>query len=78
MAEYGNLPLKSLDSTVNIRFVQCTATVANQIAGGEIIASVNDNIIFCNQPAGILRTETKGVGKDVHLTVQSLQPLGGT
>ena len=50
MAEYGNLPLKSLNSTVNIRFVQCTATVANQIAGGEIIASVNDNIIFCNQP----------------------------
>jgi hypothetical protein len=72
------LPFKALDGAVHIRFVQCAATVANQITGGEVVASVYNDVIIGNQTAGILPVETKRVGMHFYITVQSPQSLGGT
>ena len=78
VTEYGNLSFKSLNSAVHIRLVQRAATVANQITGGEVIASVYNDVIFGNQTAGILLIETERIGMYFYITVQSLQSLGGT
>lgn len=78
VTEYGDLPFKALDGTVHIRFVQCAATVANQITGGEVVASVYNDVIIGNQTAGILPVEAKRVGVHFYITVQSPQSLGGT
>ena len=76
VTEYGNLSFKSLNSAVHIRLVQRAATVANQITGGEVIASVYNDVIFGNQTAGILLIETERIGMYFYITVQSLQSLG--
>ena len=65
VTEYGDLPFKALDGAVHIRFVQCAATVANQITGGEVVASVYNDVIIGNQTAGILPVEAKRVGRSL-------------
>ena len=71
VTEYGDLPFKALDGAVHIRFVQCAATVANQITGGEVVASVYNDVIIGNQTAGILPVEAKRVDVHFYITVQS-------
>lgn len=71
VTEYGDLSFKALDGAVHIRFVQCAATVANQITGGEVVASVYNDVIIGNQTAGILPVEAKRVGMHFYITVQS-------
>ena len=59
-------------------YVQCAATVANQITGGDVVASVYNDVIIGNQTAGILPVEAKRVDVHFYITVQSPQSLGGT
>jgi hypothetical protein len=47
--EDGGLPLKAKDRAINIRLVQQNASVVDEIARGEIIGPVDDDVIFAEQ-----------------------------
>lgn len=75
MVENGYLPVELTDSAVNIRFVQLHARVVDKIAGGEIVASVYNDVISGDDPGSVGGCQPFRISFNLNGMVQGLQPF---
>ncbi len=65
--EDGGLPFKAKDRAVNIRLIQQNASVVDEIARGEIIGAVDDDVVFAEQIQRVRAGQARLVGIDANL-----------
>ena len=76
-SEYGNLSVETLNTAVDIRFAECETGIVYDKSCGEIVASVDDDIVTRNDLLGIDLRQKTVVGIDFYAPVQGVKPSFG-
>ena len=77
-AEGGHLSAEGGDGPIYIRYMQGRTGVAQQVACGGIVASVDDDVIAADDSVGILRGQLDGVFLGLYFGIQCLQAACST
>ena len=73
--EDRRLTLEPEDRAVHIGLARQHARVVDQIAGGEVVGAVDDDVVIGEQLQRVLRREGGLVGVDLHVRIDLSDPL---
>src|SRR5580704_13454237 len=76
--ENGGLPLKTKDRAIDIRLIQKNASIVDQITRGEIIGTVDDDVVFAEQIESIVAGQARLVSIDANLRIHAGQAFLGS
>ena len=77
MVEDGDLPVEGADAAIDIDFSQPDTGVVDEITGGKVVASVDDQVIGSDEAVRIFGCEPVRIGLDMDFAVEPFQALPG-
>src|SRR6266704_1606362 len=75
--EDAGLPVEAVDRAPHVRLALEHAAVVDQIAGGEVVGAVHDQVVVADDPAGVLGGETGLVEGDLDVGVDLADLVAG-
>jgi hypothetical protein len=73
--EHGDLTLEAVDASVHDRLVVLHRRVVEEIAGGEVVGAVDDDVVLGEDAIDVLARESLLVADDLHVGVERFQGL---
>ena len=73
--EDAHLALKTQDAAIDIGFLQPDRHVVGKVAGGEVVRTINDDIIVGGNAHGIGRSEALRITSHFEMRIDVLEPL---
>ncbi len=76
IAEYADLPLEAENRTVDVRLAEENASVVHQVARGEIVGAIDDDVVIAEEVERILAGQPSFVLIDLNVGIQSAKARG--
>src|SRR6185503_11229948 len=73
--EDGDLPLEPIDAPVHDRLVPLHRRVVEQVARGEVVGAVNDDVVLGEDAVDVLARQALLVSDDLHVGVERFERL---
>ena len=76
-ADGGQRPVEDADRRGHQRLLRKVAGIGHEIAGGEIVGTIGDEIVAGNDIERVVRREPHPMGLDVHMGIEAAERRGG-